>query len=83
MEFATNVDSKLALVSPILTDEPDNYWQRFKNVMKQEAEEIIGHSIGPVIKKPWITASMLEMMHQQRQQNLWKHRTTEEARQQY
>jgi len=48
--------------------------------MKQEAEEIIGHSIGPVIKKPWITASMLEMMDQRRQ---WKHQTTEEARQQY
>jgi len=51
--------------------------------MKEHAEEVIGHSIGPRRKKPWITASMLEMMHQQRQQNLWKHRTTEEARQQY
>ena len=51
MEFANNVDSKLAQVSPILTDKLDDYWQRFKNVMKHEAEEIIGHSIGPVIKK--------------------------------
>jgi len=73
VEFANNVDSKLAQVSPILTDEPDDYWQRFKTVMKQEAEEIIGHSTGPVIKKPWITASMLEMMDQRRQ---WKHQTT-------
>ena len=80
MAFANNVDSKLAQVSPILTDEPNDYWQRFKNVMKQEAEEIIEHSIGPVIKKPWITASMLEMINQRRQ---WKHQTTEEARQQY
>jgi len=29
--------------------------------MKQQTEEIIRHSIGP-IKKPWITAPMLEMM---------------------
>ena len=80
VEYANNVDSKLAQVTPILTVEPDDYWQRFKTVMKQEAEEIIGHSTGPVIKKPWITASTLEMINQRRQ---WKHHTTEKARQQY
>jgi len=50
------------------------------SVIKEQAKEIVGHSTGPTIKKPWITESMLEMMDQRRQ---WKHQTTEEARQQY
>jgi len=75
-EFAYTVDSKLEQVLSGLAEEPEDNWQRFKTVIKEQAKEIVGYSIGPTIKKPWITESMLEMMDQRRQ---WKHQTKEEA----
>jgi len=61
VEFADTVDSKLVQVIPGLEDEPEDYWQRFKSVIKEQAKEIVRYSIGPTIKKPWITESMLEI----------------------
>ena len=50
-EFADTVDSKLVQVRSGLEEKLEDYWQRFKNVTKEQAKEIVGYSIGPTINK--------------------------------
>ena len=60
--------------------EVDKRWERLKDVIVQQTEEMVGYVKGREARKPWITEEMIQDMDERRK---WKHQNTEEARQEY
>jgi hypothetical protein len=59
---------------------PNVRWERLKDAIVESAIGTIGYIKGRRIKKPWITADMVDKMDMRRQ---WKNNNSEEGKKRY